>query len=405
MVLTNTNTKLKININVCWVWEWYLIPLPDFLLISKSKFEMKKILLIVISVFIILPSVVKAQGCMEPSSSDGVAIIGYIQPQFDYGFYKDDDQGIKNESSFLFNRARLGVTGQIPYDISYYALAEFSPTKGGPYLLDFFVTYHGLGPWANISIGQFKQPFGLELSTPCHKLHTIDRSQFVNALASPFRDMGVMVYGGTDSLEFLGLKNKDVFSWKLALVNGTGLNTMDNNMAKDFVGRLVFSPWRFIKVGGSYRYGKQKNPSNDTLTDTRMRWGADVSLEFFNFLVQGEYIFGNDKGSKIEGGGCGEPDVVIPGDFESNGYSVMALYNTPWNFQPVVKYDCYDPDAKENFNKRNAFTFGFNYFLNDWTRIQVNYVYNVEESSDTDLSHYHEIPNDMLMIQIQAQIQ
>ncbi len=151
----------------------------------------RRILLVVFGLALMLPATVNAQGCMEASSDDGVAIIGYLQPQYEYGFYGDDADGNNlNTSSFMFNRARLGVTGQVPYDFSYYALAEFSPTKGGPYLLDFFITYSGLGPWAKISVGQFKQPFGLELGTPCQALHTINRSLVVNELASPFRDLG-----------------------------------------------------------------------------------------------------------------------------------------------------------------------------------------------------------------------
>jgi phosphate-selective porin len=367
--------------------------------------NMKKIFILSFVIAMALPVFVKAQGCMESSSEDGVSIIGFLQPQWNYEFNGEDDNGESLDmNSFMFNRARLGVTGKVPYDFSYYAMTEFSPTKGGPYLLDFFVTYHGLGPWANISVGQFKQPFGLELSTACHALHTIDRSMVVNELASPFRDMGVMISGGTDTLKFLGLKNKNIFSWNLALVNGTGQNNIDNNKYKDFVGRLAFSPFEFVSIGGSYRYGKQPNPAIDSISDERMRWGADITLKAYNFLIQGEYIFGDDKGSKLEGGGCGADPTVVQGTFQSSGFWVMAMYKTPWFFEPVVKYQCYDPDNEADFNKKSTLTVGLNYFFNDWTRLQVNYMYNTEESSSTDLANYHEIDNDMLMVQLQILI-
>ena len=41
-------------------------------------------------------------------------------------------------------------------------------------------------------------------------------------------------------------------------------------------------------------------------------------------------------------------------------------------------------------------TFGANYFFNEWTRLQINYKYNFEETFAA------EIPNDMFMIQLQA---
>lgn len=355
----------------------------------------------------ITPFMVHSQGCMGGSSEEGVSIIGYIQPQYDMGFYGEDDNGNSlNENTFLFNRARLGVTGEVPYDFSYYVMTEFSPMKGGPYMLDYFITYHGLGPWANISVGQFKQPFGLELSTPCHALHTVNRSLVVNELASPFRDLGVMVTGGTNTLSIFGLKNKNVFSWSIAYVNGTGKNTIDDNKEKDFVGRLAFSPTKSISVGGSYRYGKQKNPDAAiTKPDERSRFGVDLTLDMFNFLFQGEYISGEDKGSKLVGGGCGEEPEVVTGNFKSSGYWAMLLYKTPWNLQPVVKYQSYDPDTDADYNALSTLTFGFNYFFNDWTRLQINYLYNVEESSDTNIEFYNEIDNDMLLVQLQILIQ
>ena len=177
---------------------------------------------------LLLSKLVFAQGCMEASSDDGVNVIGYIQPTFDYYFFDEDQNGNTDPkpNSFYFKRARLGVTGNIPYDVSYYVMAEFSPLiTGSAYLLDAFVTYAPFGKYAKVSMGQFKSPVGLELNTPCQSLHTIRRSTAVNYLAGPFRDMGVMLLGSTDSL--FGMK--DLISYRLAFLNGTGLNQWDDN--------------------------------------------------------------------------------------------------------------------------------------------------------------------------------
>ncbi len=367
---------------------------------------MKKIIGLFFTFLLAFQTFSFAQGCMEAKSEDGVSVIGFIQPQYNYNFNgTDDNNNSLNTNSFLFNRARIGVTGTIPYDFSYYAMTEFSPTKGGPMLLDFFITWKRLGKWANISMGQFKQPFGLELSTACHKLHTIDRSKMVNELASPFRDMGVMLSGNSGDLSIAGLTNKNIIQYQIAYVNGTGLNITDTTKYKDIVGRVVLSPFKFVSVGGSYRFGKKKNQDlTIEKADERMRWGADITFDYYNFLIQGEYISGTDKGSKIEGGGgCGGgAGKIVAGNFESNGYSVLALYKTPWNIQPLVKYESYDPDSDSDFDKLNTLTFGFNYFFNEWTRLQVNYLYNVEESSDTNPANYNEIDNDVFMVQLQV---
>ena len=59
-------------------------------------------------------------------------------------------------------------------------------------------------------------------------------------------------------------------------------------------------------------------------------------------------------------------------------------------------------DLDIDYNKVSTLTFGFNYFINEWTRVQVNYLYNVEESSETDIAYYHEFPNDMFLVQVQV---
>ena len=76
---------------------------------------------------------------------------------------------------------------------------------------------------------------------------------------------------------------------------------------------------------------------------------------------------------------------------------------------PLVKYESYDPDMdKEDFDhtayRQSAFTFGLNYYANDWTRIQLNYISNKESSSSTDITNYNETPNDMFLLQIQVKL-
>ena len=72
----------------------------------------------------------------------------------------------------------------------------------------------------------------------------------------------------------------------------------------------------------------------------------------------------------------------------------MALYNTPWNIQPVIKYENYNTDIDEANQMEQITTFGVNYFFNEWTRLQVNYEYAAEQA--------REIKNDRLMVQLQV---
>jgi phosphate-selective porin len=374
---------------------------------------MKKLFAILIILSALTSNQLYAQGCMEPaSSSGGVSVIGYIQPEFKVAFNGENADGTSaNDMGFYFRRARLGVTGNIPYDFSYYVMAEFSSFQNGPYLLDAFVTYNRFKPWFKISMGQFKKPFGLELgATGCQDLYTINRSKVVNELTSPDRDLGIMLSGSTGTKKFFGLEKENILSYVLSVTNGTGKNVYDIDQAKDFIGRLVIAPYEFISVGGSYHFGKQKNPDPTVKDmDERMRYGADITLKKYNFILQSEYVFGQDKGSKLIGGGCGATPELVQGNFKSNGYFAQLMYNTKWNLMPLVKFETYDSDMdKEDYDhtayRSSTWTFGLNYYPNDWVRFQLNYLSNIESSSSTDITNYNEVPNDMFLLQVQVKL-
>ena len=349
------------------------------------------------------PALVNAQGCMEPSSDQGANVIGFIQPQFAYNMQgvnssgnpiKLDGKVVDSRNSFNFFRARLGVTGNIPYDINYYVMAEFSSFINGPYLLDAFVTYTRLGPWAKFTLGQFKTPVSLELSTPCHKLHTVYRSLVVRQLVSPFRDIGFMVSGSITLKNYAGLTDHKFLRYQLAIMNGTGINQWDNNNAKDIAFRGIISPWKGIDVGGSFRYGKQLRSDQTKDGGIRTTIGAELAVEYFNFLFHGEYLYGYGKNLKgTAGAGCGGGGIPdIEGELDRTGYYALLLYKTPWNLEPVVKYEFFNPMAQADYELKSdqatepisTLTLGINYFINDWARVQVNYMINDDKNVYTD---------------------
>jgi hypothetical protein len=336
---------------------------------------------------LMIPFMSFAQGCMEGGEDEGVKLAGYVQGQF---WGEEDADGFN--TTFGFERARIGVLGSIPYDFSYYAFAELSPFKSeNPHLLDAFITYNRWAPFARISLGQFKAPMGMELNTACHKLHTVKRSRATNALTAPDRDLGLMISGGTDTT---------LIQYSIAFLNGTGRGIEDDNSFKDIAGRITFHPFDFLRVGGSFRYGKHPaSISEATEDDKRTRIAGEIQLEYKGFLLQGEYIYGKDEGSVTSGGGgCGEPVTIVPGSAEKSGLFVQAMYMTPWKLQPVIKFDQYDADIDADFDQISTTTFGVNYFFNDWTRLQVNYLYTADELSPTR----NDLPNDEFYVQLQV---
>jgi len=334
-------------------------------------------LLIAVILLLAAPITSFAQGCEEPSgdTDDGAPkIIGFIQPQYEHHFSDP------SASTFKFMRARLGVTGQIPYDFTYYVMAEFSSfvsSDGNPFLLDAFISYRRY-EWAKMSVGSFKQPFGLEVNTSCSGLHTVMRSKVSDQLVSPQRDMGFMLFGGT---------NETFFKYQLAVMNGTGLGVKDNNSKKDFIGRATIKPLDFLRVGGSFRYGYPL--TND---DDRTSYAAEIEINKGNLLVQGEYIIDEGDYNTAAGGGCGSEPVVLGN--KRGGYWIQGMYMTQYMLQPVVKFEMFDLDMDVDSNEEYITTIGVNYFFNDWTRLQVNYQYKAEKAGEID--------NDALLMQLQV---
>jgi len=339
---------------------------------------MKKITFAILAFLFLVPAVsLFAQGCdddtEEGEGEGGIKFFGFVQPQYEYHMTSPAT------NTFKFKRARIGVRGDIPYDFSYYVMMEnsaFVSQTGSPYLLDAFITYKRF-KWAKISMGSFKQPFGMEVNTACHSLHTIERSMVSDQVVAPQRDMGVILLGGD---------KKTKFRYSLAMMNGRGLGTSDNNNMKDVIGRIVFKPLDFLSIGGSFRYGY---PNNNE--DTRTTFGGELEVKTEKFLLQGEYIYDEGDYNRAAGGGCGADPLTL-GEKRSGAF-VQALYTTNFNLQPVVKWEFFDTDADIDDNNMFIYTFGLNYFFNEATRIQVNYQYKAEKGAEID--------NDAILVQLQ----
>lgn len=334
---------------------------------------MKKLILAIIAIAALSATRVSAQGCGGAPSDEGIKMFGFLQSQYEHHMTETP------KNSFTFERARIGAMGKIPYDFSYYVVLELSPfISSNPYLLDAFITYDRF-KMAKLSLGSFKTPFGLEANTACNGLMTVYRSTATLQMVAPFRDMGVMLLGGDETT---------LVQYQLGLMNGGGLLKFDNNKKKDIVGRVVLHPFEFLSVGGSFRYGY---PSYMNDKDSRTTFGGELKLKYKGFTVLGEYI--NDKGdyNRDLGGGC-SGNLIELGEKRSGGYVTLA-YLSKWNVEPVFMFDFFDSGNASGL-KENNMTFGVNYFFNDWTRLQVNYIYRAESPV--------EVPSDEIVVQVQV---
>src|SRR5205807_875652 len=228
---------------------------------------------------------------------------------------------------------------------------EFSGT-------DIFVNWHAI-PEANIKIGQWKAPFGLEQLTPDTKLFFPERSLPTGAI-TPERQIGVQIWG--KPLTNVWPEQKDLVTYYAGIFNGNGRNTTNNdNNNFMYVGRVELLPWRgkvlgqdsSLKLGADILNSRDDKGTNISQTlnllvnkdgslspftlpgaDERTAWSLDAWLNIGPFDLIGEYFQEDVDGRTVAG--------VAPGfaDFEPSGWYVQGSYFLiPKKVQAVVKWE------------------------------------------------------------------
>jgi phosphate-selective porin len=289
-----------------------------------------------------------------------IKLSGYIQPRFRQA------PGIKD--SFDIRRARLALQGDLTERFDYKTQVEFGGTSG-PFLLDAAIGYK-VNPYIKLTAGQFKIPFSQENLISSPKLETINRSQVVEGLVARGtdvignqngRDIGIQASGS-----FLPVNDYNLVDYAFGIFNGSGINRLDLNSHKEFVGRVVMHPIKELSVGGSASKGKYTLTTAPTRRGDRDRIGGEFAYVKDRISLKGEYIWGRDATTK-------------QGWYLQGGYFFI-----PNKLQGVLKFDTYDTDLKRSKTTTNVYTFGGNWYFNKWAFVQVNYELKDEPGRNLD---------------------
>jgi len=304
------------------------------------------------------------------SAARQIQITGYSQIRYQIL----DEAGKKD--GFDIRRARLDVRGNVSPFLAYRLQTDFA---GGPKIIDAYAEIK-LTDFFNIMVGQFKVPFSLENLTSSNKLELIDRSQAVEALVARGRDV-IGNHNGRDIGIQLGgtlLKNNGsaLVEYRFGVFNGSGTNVADTaNEAKDVSGRLIINPVKELSFGIAYYngWGKAINPVAEFIgrSQTRNRFGVDISYTATRLSVRGEYIHGKD----------GNTDRA--GWYAQAGYFII-----PQKLQVLAKYDTYDPNTSKDNNISVNYVTGANYNFNSWSRLQAFYTFREEEGTPVSNNYF-----------------
>ena len=298
-----------------------------------------------------------------------ITIAGYTQVR-----YQALDEPGKIDG-FDIRRARLDVKGTIS---PYWGYRVQFDLAGSPKLIDAYAELK-LNDYFNFTIGQAKIPFSLENLASSNKLELIDRSQAVEALVARGKDVGGN-QNGRDIGILLGgtlwkLKDRPVLDYRLGVYNGSGINTADLNEHKDFASRLIIHPVAGLDISAALYNGSRFVPEVKTGTVVttpaknvdRNRYGFDLSYDYKNLGIRGEYLHGTD-------------DLI-----DREGYYIQGgYYFLQKKLQLLAKYDFYDANKSKTDDASTWVVLGANYNFNTNTRLQLNYTIKKEEGTSID---------------------
>src|SRR5438132_3303287 len=201
---------------------------------------------------------------------------GYIQVNFEDGDVSAFEGRFGQtalKDRFRLRRALINLTGDFAEQFDFKVEGDFENSDGissgrtAFEATDIFVNWHQF-PEANIKVGQWKAPFGLEQLTPDTKLFTIERSLPTGAI-TPERQIGVQVWG--KPFTNLWPQQKDLLTYYAGIFNGNGrnVNNNDNNNFM-YVGRLELMPFKgkifgqtsSLKLGGDVLNSRDDQGTN-----------------------------------------------------------------------------------------------------------------------------------------------
>ena len=323
-----------------------------------------------------------------------IKLSGYIQSQWEsYGADLEKSLGYNN--TFYLRRVRVKFTYEALDGVKFVLQPDFS--TGNLSLKDAYavVNIPKLKNWT-LWAGQMNRT-NYEVEYSSSQREVLERSRVIRAIYPGEREIGV-------KLEYIGTKIPLKFQLMAMNGNFTGAQAKDVDSQKDIMARLVYSlkiPSAGIGIdfgpnvyyGGNLsknnKYFKNSDGTLDSLNSVwkylKKNWvGGEVQI-FADVLgglaIKGEYMSGvNSVPSAVAVNSTRAQMLASPSLYNNfSGYYVYFIKNIGPKNQFVAKYDYYDPntklsgDAAGNSIYYKTWTIAWQYYLNDFIRISLNY--------------------------------
>jgi phosphate-selective porin OprO/OprP len=343
------------------------------------------------------------------------------------------EPGTTQTNTATIDRARLGFDATVYKYFMMRLENDFTSSSG---LRDAYIGIRPL-PEFNQQLGQFKVPFSYEELRSKRYIDFVERAAVVNDAVNPSRDIGVMAHGRLGA---------GLLQYQFAAMNGAGQNQSDNNSDKDFIGRLVVTPFgdgspeylRGLNFGGAVTWGREPAQTttaadgSTSFTKNSIKGVTETGFTFFPAVatsgdrlrldthvawLDGPYSFSSEyiqtqqarDGLGPEGSDLPDLDTdgayvggtwMITGEtkpFNSRVYPTRPLWNPEkpgWGaWEAAVRYEYFSlrhgPDSPTDtltHNRYDAVEVGLNWYPNEFLRFSLNYLYGHFAEKGTNLS-------------------
>jgi phosphate-selective porin OprO/OprP len=300
---------------------------------------------------------------------------------------------------FRIRRARINLTGDFAEQLDFKMEGDFGQSDGlngnrtAFSATDIFINWHQY-PWAQIKVGQWKAPFGLEQLTPDTTLLLAERSLPTGAI-TPDRQIGAQLWG--KPFATLWPEQKDLLTYYAGIFNGNGRNITNNdNNNFMYVGRLestlfkdLFGKGSYLKLGVDILNSRDDTGTTITSTanllvnddgslspfvlpspDERTAWSVDAWLRLGPFDLIGEFLQERVQPRTLHGGPPAFSKFTTDGFYVTGGY-----YLIPKKLQLAARWEHLNPGQKGN-DGISSITAGLNYYIHgDDLKLMVNYIH------------------------------
>jgi phosphate-selective porin OprO/OprP len=365
--------------------------------------------------------------CPPGTTFPTVRVTGFFQA--DAGWFGQDAANIVAVGDIQdgadFRRARLAATGDVADNVGYMVEFDFG-FPGRPSFMDVWLELRDLSLLQNVRIGNYRQPFGLDGLTSVKDLTFIERGLPFAFL--PFRQVGAMAHGTNDAEDVTWAVSgfrfpTDFYGSQIGDNGGYGLATrmtgllVDNGKqgvlhaggaysvidpANDAV-RYLTPPEFFISETGGAAFVPPGTlpfvpPFVDTgaiPTDIVNLFEADLAATAGPVNAQSEVIYAVvnrlDGSTVAFSGVSAQAAYILTGEhrpynrkagvlgrvvpdrpFGKCGYGAWEVA-TRWSYIDLN-------DADVNGGRLNDVTFGLNWYLNGFTKFQLNYIHAMLDS-------------------------